>query len=293
MRSKIYRSLPSLVTIQAFVVCSELKSINKASLMLNRSQGAVSKQIQQLEEFYGVVLFERLTSGLELTVEGRRFLGVAYELLEVVGKFESSNEQLTELTIYSPSTFALRWLLPRIERIKKAVPEIKVHVRSTHSDVTNFDENTPSLAVVRGEPSASNVVSMELLPELLTPMCSPYILDLIREKEWSLEGQNLLHASPVGEEWHAWLDQNRSRKVDGTQAIYFDTLDVAMSAAESSLGVVIGDPTMAKERLESGRLVMPYRSVVPSGQKYFLCYLERFNSNKEIQKLIRAVERSL
>lgn len=293
MRSKIYKSLPSLVTIQAFVVCSELKSINKASLMLNRSQGAVSKQIQQLEEFYGVVLFERLTSGLELTVEGRRFLEVAYELLEVVGKFESSSERLTELTIYSPSTFALRWLLPRIERIKQAVPEIKVHVRSAHSDVTSLDENTPSLAVVRGEPSASNVLSIELLPELLTPMCSPYILDLIREKEWSLEGQNLLHASPEGEEWHTWLDQNRSRKVDGTHSIYFDTLDVAMSAAESSLGVVIGDPTMAKERLESGRLVMPYRSVVPSGQKYFLCYLEQFSGNKDIQQLVRAIEQSL
>lgn len=261
--------------------------------MLNRSQGAVSKQIQQLEEFYGVVLFDRLTSGLELTVEGRRFLVVSYELLEVVGKFESSNEQLTELTIYSPSTFALRWLLPRIERIKQALPEIKVHVRSAHSDVAKLDENTPSLAVVRGEPSSSNIVSIELLPELLTPMCSPYVLDLIQEKQLSLDEQNLLHASPEGEEWHVWLDHNRSRKIDGDQSIYFDTLDVAMSAAESSLGVVIGDPAMAKERLESGRLAMPYRSVVPSGKKYFLCYLEQFSGNKDIQQLVRAIEQSL
>lgn len=70
MKSRIFKSLPSLVTIQSFVVCAtgaELKSISKASTLLHRSQGAVSKQIRQLEEHYDVVLFERTTTGLELT----------------------------------------------------------------------------------------------------------------------------------------------------------------------------------------------------------------------------------
>ena len=293
MQSKIYKSLPSLVTIQAFIVCSERKSINKASLELNRSQGAVSKQIQQLEAFYDVVLFERLNSGLELTSEGRRFLEVAYELLEVVGKFELPNRRSTDIKIFSPSTFALRWLLPRIEIIKLELSEIDIQIRSTHADAIQLDNNVASLAIVRGQPSESNLAFIELFPEILTPMCSDSIRKSILDNSLSLEGQNLLHATQDGEEWFTWLDQNKNIKTEGSNSMFFDTLDVALSAAENASGIVIGDPAMAVERLESKRLFMPYQSIIPSGKKYYICYLEKFSGNKEIQQLVKAIVRSI
>ncbi|MEM7394971.1 MAG: LysR family transcriptional regulator, partial [Verrucomicrobiota bacterium] len=53
--------------LRYFVMAAEEKNISRASERLNISQPAVSRQIMDLEEEFGVPLFERLRDGLELT----------------------------------------------------------------------------------------------------------------------------------------------------------------------------------------------------------------------------------
>lgn len=290
MKSRIFKSLPSLVTIQAFVVCAELKSINKAAGLLHRSQGAISKQIRQLEEYYNVVLFERSITGLELTERGRQFLDISQDLLEIIEKYEASEPlRNKEIRLSAPSTFTLRWLLPRMERIKEDLGGQDIHLSSSHHDSAIFEENIPEVAIIRSSSHMKGVISVELFPELLTPVCSQSIMVEILKNGLSLQGQNLLHASKGAQEWAAWLESNRVSVDKDTHSITFDTLDVAFSAAEASMGVAIGDPIMAAERLSSERLFMPFRSIVPSGKKYFACYLEKFSESPELVKLVNSL----
>lgn len=62
-------------------MAAEETSISRAAARLNISQPAVSRQIRDLEEEFGVALFERDSSGLRLTEAGQTALTHARDLL--------------------------------------------------------------------------------------------------------------------------------------------------------------------------------------------------------------------
>ena len=64
------RQLPSLNTLRVFEEVARHRSFSQAALSLNVTQGAVSRQIKQLEEHLGKALFEREGKRLLLTANG-------------------------------------------------------------------------------------------------------------------------------------------------------------------------------------------------------------------------------
>lgn len=67
-------SLYAFIQARSIFEVAQLKSFTKASHALYISQPAISKHIQQLEEEYGVPLFERKGSGIFLTPSGEVLL---------------------------------------------------------------------------------------------------------------------------------------------------------------------------------------------------------------------------
>jgi DNA-binding transcriptional LysR family regulator len=76
--------------LRYFVMAAEERNISRASARLNISQPAVSRQIKDLEEEFGVQLFERLQNGLELTAAGYAALAHAREVLRQSGAMEEA-----------------------------------------------------------------------------------------------------------------------------------------------------------------------------------------------------------
>jgi hypothetical protein len=64
------RRLPPLNSVRAFEAAARHKSITRAADELLVTHGAVSKQVRVLENYLGVQLFERSSSGLALTAAG-------------------------------------------------------------------------------------------------------------------------------------------------------------------------------------------------------------------------------
>ncbi len=73
--------LPSMQALRSFESVARLLSISKAATQLCVTQGAVSKQIKILESFLNLALFTRSARGLQLTQEGRKYLGVVCKSL--------------------------------------------------------------------------------------------------------------------------------------------------------------------------------------------------------------------
>ena len=70
--------------LRYFVVTGELEHFGQAAERLNIVQPALSKQIRELEEEVGTLLFERLPRGVRLTAAGREFLAHARDILSKV-----------------------------------------------------------------------------------------------------------------------------------------------------------------------------------------------------------------
>ena len=70
-----------LYQLRSFAAVAELGHLTRAADRLHISQPALSAQIKALEDELGVPLFERLSSGMELTAAGRRLLPEAHKVV--------------------------------------------------------------------------------------------------------------------------------------------------------------------------------------------------------------------
>src|ERR1700741_144740 len=98
--------LPPLQTLQTFSVVAETGSFTAAAAELNLSQSAVSRQVQQLEDYFGGSLFERHTGRVPLTERGMALVPIVDGLLaSLKTSFDATRTTVRSLTIRMPPTF--------------------------------------------------------------------------------------------------------------------------------------------------------------------------------------------
>lgn len=117
--------------IVVFLSVARNLSFTKASNELYISQPAISKHISEIENLYGIQLFERSNNKVSLTVQGHTFLKFAEEIHRQYGELEFEMNLLTQnhtgkLTIGASTTIA-QYLLPMImSKFMSRYPDIKL-----------------------------------------------------------------------------------------------------------------------------------------------------------------------
>ncbi|HDR8856365.1 TPA: LysR family transcriptional regulator [Burkholderia territorii] len=285
------RPLPPLTAFQAFVAAAELGSFNRAAEHLCRTQGAVSRQVQRLEAHYRCALFVRHPAGLTLTAEGGALLTVAIDVLAQLAQHAHAHaHSASALTLRLPSTFAIRWLLPRLPAVNHALSRTELRIHTSADDTPDFTDADVDAIVVRGTGSWAGMMAVPLFDECLTPMCT-------REAAASLKSiadlahATLLHPARNRDEWRCWLDAVGATRIDPRTGLVFDTLELTLTAAAHGHGVAIGDPRMAADRLATGALVTPFPEVVRNGLGYYLVYPAQRAAQPAIQALAEVLTR--
>ena len=104
--------------LKIFHAVAEIGSFTKASVILNLSQSAISRQIQSLENDLKTHLFERHARGLVLTDNGEYLYKTAHEVISKLKDIETTlgdekNKLRGKLTITTVVSFGTTWLTPR------------------------------------------------------------------------------------------------------------------------------------------------------------------------------------
>jgi DNA-binding transcriptional LysR family regulator len=119
--------------LKIFYAVAEAGSFTRATINLNLSQSAISRQIQSLEEDLKVQLFERHARGLTLTENGEYVFKTAREVISKLKDVETSlsdqkNKPTGKLTITTVRSFGTHWLTPRIQEFMQLNPNIEVEL---------------------------------------------------------------------------------------------------------------------------------------------------------------------
>ena len=119
--------------LKIFHTVAEAGSFTSATVILNISQSAISRQIQSLEEDLKVKLFERHARGLTLTQNGEYVYKTAHEVISKIKEIETSlgdqkNKPTGKLTITTVRSFGTHWLTPRIQEFMNLNPEIEIEL---------------------------------------------------------------------------------------------------------------------------------------------------------------------
>src|SRR6476660_7451680 len=172
------RELPPLNSLRTFEVAARHLSFTRAGDELFVTAAAVSHQIKTLEESLGLMLFERRPKSLARTDAGRAYLPAIQQafrqLAEATRKLHASANPTT-LKVNIPPTFAVKWLIPRLDCFMKSYPGIDIKV-STTREMVDFTRDDCDLAIRYGRGEYSGLYSELCLPVEVFPVCSPALL---------------------------------------------------------------------------------------------------------------------
>ncbi len=274
------RRLPSLNALKAFEAAARHLSFTKAAEELNVTQGAISHQVQGLEESLGLQLFRRMNRSMALTDAGRAYLPALSEAFDrIAGATEQlkAQEETGQLTVTVLPSFAARWLLPRLGRFRQIAPDIDVMVSSRQQLVDLTRE--PVDAAIRFGMGQGRYPALEetlLLGDEILPVMAPSLRDgrpPPRRPE-DLKDYPLLH-DEVGDmepavDWRRWLLLAGVDCVDWRRGSAFTDSAFGVMAAIAGEGVALARRTLCLEDLVAGRLVQPFGPSVPLKQTYRL-----------------------
>ena len=274
------RRINSLIELRAFSTAARLLSFTRAADELNLTQGAISRQIKNLEKTLGVELFHRQKKGLRLTEEGLRLLPDINSALDLLDRATSALAELSacpRLFVRVPPTLALRWLIPRLSDFGDRHPEIEVQLAtSLGATMEGFDlaRDRIDVAIARIEvPRPDTTLRFDyLMADDHVPVCSAKLLDGPEPLSHpdDLVHHKLLHAITRPRAWRSWLEHVGVSGIDPDNGLFFDHYHFAIQAAIDGLGVTVAPRPLIENDLAEGRLVIPFDLVAPSGSAYYV-----------------------
>lgn len=126
-------------TLRYFLAAARAESITQAAEQLHLTQPNLSRQLRELEEELGTILFLR-GNGITLTEEGRIFRRRAEEMMELLDKARSEvtaamGSVSGDIYIGCAETNAMRIIIRLIKVLREQYPAIHFHITSGHEDV--------------------------------------------------------------------------------------------------------------------------------------------------------------
>uniref|UniRef100_UPI0038CC19C6 LysR family transcriptional regulator n=1 Tax=Methylocaldum marinum TaxID=1432792 RepID=UPI0038CC19C6 len=141
--------------LQTLLALVETGTLSRAAARLYLTQSAISHQIKQLEEHYGISLFERKSRPLRLSPAGQRLHTLAETVTKLVGEAERDIARIAQgeagqLRIAVECHTCFDWLMPAMDRFREHWPEIELDlVSGFHTDpLALLLENRAELVVV-------------------------------------------------------------------------------------------------------------------------------------------------
>jgi LysR family transcriptional regulator, glycine cleavage system transcriptional activator len=274
------RRLPPLNALRAFEAAARHLNFSRAADELSVTPGAVSQQIQNLEDYVGAALFKRTPKGLLLTDAAQTALPAlreAFDRLAEAASLLTAAVDGRRLTLTAPPSFAAKWLVPRLKRFEEAYPQIDVWL-SADMDIVDFASGEVDLAIRYGAGRYAGLEIQRLLNESVVPVASPELLAANPlSSPADLARHTLLHdGSPNADEscpdWSMWLAARGIKGVDGTRGPRFNQSSLVIEAAMGGRGVALAKGTLAQDDLDAGRLVAPLQIATAVDFAYYVVH---------------------
>jgi DNA-binding transcriptional LysR family regulator len=254
---KSRKNLP-VAALRAFEAAARHGQMSSAAQELGVSHGAVSRHVSHLEAFVGAALFEGARNRPKLTAEGRVFgfaLTAAFDQIEdalrIIGRGDGGI-----LDVACLSTFAMRWLIPRLHDFTARHPRYDVRLatddRHQHGRV---DAQILVLPPGAGLPDNCSRLFHEKLALIVAPA-------LAADDRADLLAHPRLETRTRPDVWREWMRLTGKAGLDdrgGTRV--FDHYHMTIEAALNSLGIAIAPWHLVAEDVACGRLIAPFGSV--------------------------------
>ncbi len=256
--------LPPLSGLHAFALVAEHGSLAAAAARLNVTQPAISRRLRELEAALGVALLHRGANAVQLTEAGGRY---AAALREAFSAIRAATAALgagpaAPLRVRAYTTWALRWLIPRLPRFRAEHPGLEIEVLTSTAPTVDFARDGLD-AAVRSGAGPPSPGALQLQAVTLAPFATP---EALRRGASRL---TRLGSRVRPGDWTAWQHAQAGAS-PGAAPLLFESTSLAIQAALEGLGAVICPPAYVAEEVRRRRLKrLPGREAA-TGEHYWL-----------------------
>ncbi len=259
-----------LAWLRCFDAAARQGSFTRAAAELCITQGAVSQQVKQLENWLGRPLFLRTPRLLVPTPEGKWLAVVLRESFEAI---ENTLAQMRRpapahaaATLSCSPSFAMQWLTPRLGGFFRQHPDagLRVFGEFHRLDRTRMVRDGVEAAVRFDPGEYTDLEATGFLDEWLVPVASPAFVaarpDLRDaparlQPEWLLHDGSAWEGADTFEEWQHWFAAQGAPSPDWGGGPQFNLSQLAVGAAIAGQGIAMGRAALVLEDVAAGRLV--------------------------------------
>jgi DNA-binding transcriptional LysR family regulator len=223
--------------LELLLVLHGHKTLTAAARALGIEQSTLSRQLAELEDRLGFVLFSRHRAGLFPSPRASSLLPLAEQQALLVRQanlcfLEHEKESLSPVHLTCPDVIADRILAPAYCSLLRTHPTLKLRITSS-SDLVDLGQLDAHLAIRIGSPPRGDVVSVRISESPLRIYGHPRYLP--RSGRASLRDLPLLHRS----ETESLDSRLLKRLAPDAISLASNRMTTCLLAAESGAGVVI------------------------------------------------------
>ena len=285
-----YKQTPPIQWLPTFEAAARLLSFKAAAEELHVTPPAISQQINALEQWLELALFERQTRKLKLTPAGQYYLKVAQNILleHVQGYLELERRfKIKALNISTPLFLAQELLIPNYLSFSDYAPGIELRLE-TRMSLVDFENESLDAAIRFGDGNWPSLDCKKLGDSYISLVCSQDYLDRYGPIDISdLSKHRLLSISPELSDWSALygksLPKNQPR-------IVCDSYMAAIKSAAEGLGIAAGIFPLVGLWVKNEKLVIPLEKKYHNGNTYWLVSPAREEQTQAIEGLYHWVK---
>lgn len=277
------RDLPPLNALLAFEFVARTGSVRAASESLSVTPGAVSRQLRLLEEHFGTPLFQRNGRGLQLTHAGSTYfqqVAPLFEGLRKAGQLLHRSAGRTVIRLHSFTTFATRWLIPRLTTFQLAHPDIDIRLTTA----SEWDDSSDFDAAIRlGDGEWPNMFATPLIENILVPVCKPTPGRKVMLMPEHLRQHTLLQVRGRPDDWRLWSEARNVDVASLTNWRELESSSLAYQAAIEGQGIALAQRELVKKELSEGTLIEMENGQLDCGRvTYYLVWYDSSLKQKNL-----------
>lgn len=272
------KPLPPMNSLIVFEAAARHLSFTQAALELNVTQGAISRQVRQLEDYLGKELFLRSNRNISLTPTGLQYYQtICNSLLEVaqataeIKKWQGEHQ----VTVVTTNAMAALWLLPKVATFQQN-EGIDLRILTTEN-ILDLHKMDCDLALFYCKVPPTDMRVTPLFPEEVFPVCSPaYLAQFQDEKNpENIFGKSLLSLDESQKDWVNWAEWFALvgyPMIKPKSRVNINNYPLLIQAAINGQGVALAWGSLVDDYLKSGALVRPVETVLRTQSNF--CMLE-------------------
>ena len=252
-----------------------LGSARAAAAEIGLSPSALSRRINNLEDFTGRKLFSRSGQTMKLTDEGRQFydaISPAFDALATAVENQSENLQLLRLRLGVLPLFGTQRLFPRLPELRKLHPRLHIDIDTGPHLIDRVGDTLDAaiLLTTRPEPGFHAV---QLDHNTVHAICSTELAAELGPSPGmaELERQTFLIHSDLPQSFDAWKAAVGMPALHPQAIDHYDSGQLILEAAAQGLGIAMMHDDHLK-RANDPRLAHVFDIEVQSPYSYwFVC----------------------